>query len=98
VTFWSRPLARQGILPLAIAIAAILIAGIVLVPALTAGYAWSDRDWNRDGHTTFSEFFEAADIRTRPVTQRAATCVDYFRLKDGLSVRIDCPTPSGGRQ
>lgn len=90
MTFWTTPLSRRSILPMAIAIV-ILIAGIRLVPALTAGYGWSERDWNRDGHTSFSEFFEAADIRTRTITQNAVTCVDYFRLKDGLSVRIDCP-------
>jgi hypothetical protein len=74
-----------------------ITAGVLLVPALTAGYGWSERDWNGDGHTSFGEFFEATDIRTRPVTRDARTCVEYFRLKDGLSVRIDCPTSTGVR-
>jgi hypothetical protein len=83
---------------LAIAIAAALVVGVLLVPALTAGYGWDERDWDRDGHTSFGEFFEASDVSTRPVTQNGATCVDYFRLKDGLSVRIDCPKSSGIRR
>ena len=95
--FWGQSVSRRSVLPLVIAITAALIAGVLLVPALTAGYGWSERDWNRDGRTSFGEFFEATDIRTRPVTQDARTCVEYFRLKDGLSVRIDCPTSTGAR-
>jgi hypothetical protein len=93
--FWRRPLSTWSVFPIAIAIASLLIGGVLLASTLTAGYGWSERDWNRDGHTSFGEFFRAGDIGTRSVTQNSVVCVEYFSLKDGSSVRIDCPTPSG---
>jgi hypothetical protein len=81
--------------PLAIVIAAVLIASLVLFGALQSGYGWSERDWNSDGHTSIGEFFEAADIGSRPITQVGKSCVEYFSLKDGMPVRVDCPAPRG---
>ncbi|HEY5021722.1 MAG TPA: hypothetical protein VII30_04455 [Gemmatimonadaceae bacterium] len=94
--FWSKPLRWWSVPPLAFAIAVLLLVGVLLIPALRSGYGWSERDWNRDGHTSISEFFHAADIRTRSVKQNGLNCLEYYQLKDGLPVRVDCAALRGG--
>jgi hypothetical protein len=78
----------------------ILIAAIVFLAALYGmarsiailhtGFTWSEMDWNQDGHTSSSEFFESSDIGKRVITQHARECTEYFAFKDGRQVKIVC--------
>ena len=54
------------------------------------GYAWGEMDWNQDGTTTLGEFFMSSEIGKRPVADGDETCVEYFRYKDGSTIRIAC--------
>lgn len=66
----------------------------IAVTAWRAGYSWRQMDWDADGRTTIGEFFATVDVGRRPVTRRGRMCVEYFHLKDGRPLRIDCePTP-----
>lgn len=75
-------------------VAIILILGIYVGLRFLASwerhYSWKDMDWNQDGKTTVSEFLEASEIGHRRVSQDGKECRDYYALKDGLSIRMDC--------
>jgi len=58
--------------------------------ALAQGYSWNEMDWNHDGSTSLSEFIQSSDIGKRTVTKDGKMCTEYFRMKDGMSVRVDC--------
>lgn len=55
------------------------------------GYSWAEMDWNQDGSTTITEFFESSDIGTRSITKDGKECVEFFSFKDGLTVKVVCP-------
>lgn len=62
--------------------------------ALTAwrqGYSWAEMDWEGKGHTSISDFLRAADVGKRPVDVNGVSCAEYFRYRDGASVKTDCP-------
>lgn len=54
------------------------------------GYRWDEMDWNQDGTTTLSEFFEASDIGRRDVSRDGKTCREYYEFKDASTIRTDC--------
>jgi hypothetical protein len=47
-------------------------------------------DWNENGWTGVGEILVAENISRRPILQDSRRCVEYFRLKDGLPVRVSC--------
>jgi hypothetical protein len=81
---------------MAIVVPAIAIVGYLTYHAIRAGYPWSDRDWNGDGRTSLLEYLEAVDVGVRTVAVHGIACTEYFRLKDGLRIRLRCSDP--GRQ
>lgn len=77
------------------------IAAVVAVPifflairALTAwrqGYSWAEMDWEGKGHTSIADFLRAAEVGKRPIDVNGVSCVEYFRYRDGATMRTDCP-------
>lgn len=77
-----------------------IIAFIVAVSALSIvviafliwnkGYLLSEMDWDADGKTSLSEMLDALNIGRRPIMKDGVQCQEFFRLKDGLPVRVDC--------
>ncbi len=69
----------------------IFIGYIVFALTLTfqqIGYA--QMDWNNDGRVDLGEIFYAMDVGQREVKQDSQQCIEYFNLKDGLPLKIDC--------
>jgi len=89
----SGPFGRRLILS---AIAAVLAVPLffLAIRALTAwrqGYSWAEMDWEGKGHTTIADFLRAADIGKRPIDVNGVACVEYFRYRDGATIRVACP-------
>lgn len=77
-------------------LSALVLLALVIVLAVAAlirqtGYSVSEMDWNSDGETSVAEMWRAIDVGRRPTVQDGVECQEYFRFKDGLPVRIDCP-------
>ena len=81
---------RAGILWLALSIVLVVVSYPVLA-TLLQGHTWRESDWNRDGRTTLGEWFHGMDVGAREVAVSGQTCTEYFSLKDGLPLRVDCP-------
>lgn len=58
----------------------------------TKGYSWKEMDWNGDGKTSLAELLESSDIDYRSIRRDSVECIEYYRLKDGLPVKVSCPT------
>ncbi len=54
-------------------------------------YSWNEMDWNQDGTNTLSEVLEASDVGRRAGSKGGKHCIEYYSLKDGLTVRMECP-------
>ena len=80
-----RTLATLGALALAAPIA--FYANAIWWTTSAYHYGLSDMDWNRDGHVSFAEVLASADIGAR----LQGECREFFSLKDGATVRVDCP-------
>jgi len=59
--------------------------------AFQNGHSWAEMDWNDDGRVSVIEIVEGSDIGRRPVTLEGKDCTEFFRYKDGLPIRTDCP-------
>lgn len=70
----------------------------VLTIGLMKPYSWADMDWNRDGSTSISEVFDAADTGTRNVQWQGQTCIEIFAFKDGLTLKLKCGQDEIGPQ
>jgi hypothetical protein len=71
----------------------VLIAGGMVTLILNAGYSIDEMDWDSDGRTTLTEMFRSIDVRRREVKRDGVECQEFYNLKDGLPVRVDCPKP-----
>ncbi|WP_051081699.1 hypothetical protein [Vreelandella zhanjiangensis] len=56
---------------------------------LMKGYPWKDMDWNENGKVGLAEVMRAKDIGMRELDDG---CKEYFYYKDGLTVRLVCPS------
>ncbi len=75
----------------AISMLAVLIMAGVVTLVWNTGYSISDMDWNSDGETSVAEMWRAIDVSNRPVERNGIVCQEFFSLKDGLPIRVDCP-------
>ena len=71
--------------------AVLIVAGYPFVAAASSGHGWRASDWNRDGRTTAGEWFLGMDVGRRTVVVQGQACTEYFDLKDGRPLRVDCP-------
>jgi len=55
------------------------------------GYSVAEMDWDANGRTSLAEMLNALDVGRRLTTRNGVVCKEYFDLKDGLLVRLDCP-------
>ena len=78
------------------AILGVLYYGWLTIAVLRTRYSWHDMDWNGDGRTTVSEFFETADVIERPIEQDGQACVELVWTRKGTVLRVECPTALPG--
>lgn len=78
---------------LAVVALGVLIAAGVVTLIWTTGYSIKEMDWNADGRITLAEMFLSIDVSHRPVKREGVECREFYNLKDGLPVRVDCPKP-----
>lgn len=48
-------------------------------------------DWEGKGHTSIADFLRAPEVGKRPIDVNGVSCAEYFRYRDGATVRTDCP-------
>jgi hypothetical protein len=72
-------------------ILAVLYYGWLSVAVLRTRFSWRDMDWNGDGRTTVSEFFQTADVIERPVKRDGLACVELVWSRKGTVLRVECP-------
>lgn len=53
---------------------------------------YAELDLNRDGHVGFSEAEYAASFGERMVEEKDQKCTEYFAYKDGLPLKVVCPS------
>lgn len=53
-------------------------------------YKVEQMDWDQNGEVTLTEISQASDIDVRFVKVQGKLCKDYYFLKDGLTVKIEC--------
>jgi hypothetical protein len=84
---------KQLMLKLAVVSAPpLLLAGLFAYCAVAAAYPWRDRDWNQDGHTSLAEYLHATDVGRLPIVHNGENCWEHFEFKDGLPIKIVCPS------
>jgi hypothetical protein len=88
VVGWVKSIAI--VVPLTLLVLIVLYFGARSIAVFEKGFSWREMDWNSDGVTSISEFFESSDIGKREVVVNGHNCIDYFAYKDGLTVRLDC--------
>lgn len=54
-------------------------------------FTWEEMDWNSNGDTTLSEFFQSSDVGVREIEKDGKTCKEYYAYKDGLPLKVICP-------
>ncbi|EGK70166.1 hypothetical protein METUNv1_03553 [Methyloversatilis universalis FAM5] len=75
----------------AIAVLAVLILVGVATLVWQTGYSISEMDWDSDGETSLAELWRAIDVGRRSAKRDGVYCQEFFNLKDGLPIRVDCP-------
>ena len=86
---WALALVLTGI--------AVWIIGLgvfIASASLRQGYNWDEMDWNDDGSTSISEFLRSSAVGKRTGSENAVACLEYYSMKDGLPIKIVCPTSS----
>jgi hypothetical protein len=69
-----------------------LVIGVDLVVAFAESpVTWADMDWNSDGRTSLAELARSLDVGVRPTSPDVRACREFFSLKDGLPMRVQCP-------
>jgi hypothetical protein len=53
-------------------------------------FNWGEMDWNNDKMTTIKEVMESIDIDKRHTQTDDTVCVEYFSLKDALTIKLVC--------
>jgi len=87
----GKRVASSALLTLAIGVFIVFVYLVLrAAAALQQGYTWSDMDWNSDGSTSIFELFESSDIGSISVVIDNQECIEYFRYKDGDTVKIAC--------
>lgn len=69
----------------------LVIGGYPIAGPFAAGHTWRECDWNSDGHTTLDEWFFGASVASRRLMVDGEACIEYFDVKAGNFVRLDCP-------
>jgi len=72
-------------------ILAALYYGWLAIAVLRTRFSLRDMDWNGDGRTSVSEFFETADVIERPVERDGRPCVELVWSRKGTVLRVECP-------
>ena len=78
-----------------IVVVALLAIGYLSVRSFAAwskGFYWKEMDWNQDGQTSLSEFIASSDVGLRDVQKDGKTCREFFSFKDGMPVKVICPS------
>jgi len=55
---------------------------------------YNEMDFNQNGFVELSEAFQSIDIGTRKVNIDSKICIEYFSLKDGITIFDKCKNSS----
>ncbi|EJG1726569.1 hypothetical protein ACLINW_004580 [Vibrio parahaemolyticus] len=53
-------------------------------------YSFNEMDLDRDGIVSFGEAAYISDSNTRSIMVDGKACKEYFALKDGLPIKVEC--------
>ena len=68
--------------------------GAMGLSSFSKGYSWEEMDWDQNGSTDLWEFISSGDIGKREIEKNGNICQEYFAFKDGMPVKIVCPSKS----
>ncbi|GLS03352.1 hypothetical protein GCM10007860_04950 [Chitiniphilus shinanonensis] len=68
----------------------LMAVAICLFALMNGGYALREMDWNEDGTTDLAEVLASLDIGKREIVYRGKHCLEYYSLKDGLTLKTRC--------
>lgn len=71
-------------------ILAVLFYGKLAIAVQQTRFTWKEMDWNGDGRTTISEYFQTADVLERKVERDGKECVELFSARSGKVLRVEC--------
>lgn len=82
----------KRILVIPVAIMVIVSAYIIILgfASWQKQYTWDEMDWDNNGSTTLSEFFQASDIGVREKVKDGNKCMEFYAYKDGRPVKVVC--------
>lgn len=83
----------QRIVIIILAVAIVLLAWFYLVPYLrlmVSPFSWSEADIDKNGFVTSTEADYYANYGTRQYTENDKNCIEYYSLKDGLTLKKTC--------
>lgn len=75
------------------------VAGLIVIVTVSAGYlylitksplSFDETDFDNSGYVTLSELFYASSYGVRALKIGARNCVEYYSLKDGLRLKLEC--------
>ena len=82
----------------AIGVLAVMIGLGVAILIWRTGYSIHEMDWDSDEQTSFAEMWRAIDVGRRSVQKEGVDCQEFFSLKDGLPIRVDCSNGVGKKE
>ncbi|ELA8091845.1 hypothetical protein RGL43_002477 [Vibrio parahaemolyticus] len=53
-------------------------------------YSFNEMDLDRDGIVSFGEAAYISDSDTRSIMVDGKACIEFFALKDGLPIKVEC--------
>lgn len=81
---------------------ALVIVLVAVAIVLKQGWFWAfcsrgpmslaDADLDKSGHVSYLEADYVCNCGARPVTQDGKQCTEYFAAKDGLPLKVVCPS------
>jgi len=53
---------------------------------------FQEMDFNKNGYVTFFELIYANSYGTREISMGDTSCIEYYALKDGARLKLECST------
>jgi len=75
------------------------LSGVTLIVVIFVAYLYlvekspltfQEMDFNQNGYVTFFELIYANSHGTRAIILDDTSCIEYYSLKDGVRLKLDC--------
>jgi hypothetical protein len=76
-----------------LAVIFIILAWFYLVPyvrLVASPFSWAEADRDKSGFVSPTEAAYFADYERRAYTENGKNCIEYYALKDGLTLKKEC--------